>query len=70
MNFRNMFYWIFGSLSILAGVMVASGIAAGGFSSFERIDTILAMIVALLLLMFGGLMWIGVSVITLSRKEV
>ncbi|MFH0962149.1 MAG: hypothetical protein V1820_05715 [archaeon] len=68
MNFRNVFYWIFGSLCILAGVLVASGIAAGGFSAFSSLDSVLALVVALLLLMFGGLLWIGVAVITISKK--
>ncbi len=69
MNFRNVFYWILGSFCILGGVLVSSGIAAGGFGAFSNIDSILALVLSLLLIMFGGLLWIGVAVITISKKS-
>lgn len=69
MNLRNVFYWMFGSVCMLAGILVASGVAAMGFSALSNLDVVLALIISLLLIMFGGLLWIGVSVITLSNKK-
>ncbi len=69
MNFRNLFYWMFGAISLLGGIVVASGIAAGGIPNITKLDSILGLVVSLLLIMFGGLLWIGVSVTASFKKE-
>lgn len=62
MSIRNLLYWIFGAISILIGVMVASGLSTAGTAGLSNANVILGASIAFLLILFGGLLWIGVAV--------
>jgi len=68
MSIRNLLYWIFGAVSIMIGMLVTSGLSSLGMTGFLNINVFLGMAIALLLILFGGLLWIGVAV-SASEKQ-
>ncbi len=59
MNSKNIAYWLGGSVSLLLAMLLVSGIELG----VSALDTnaLLTLVIAFLLTMFGGLLWVGLA---------
>lgn len=59
MNSKNLAYWLGGSVSLLLAMLLVSGLELG-VASLDT-NALLTMAIALLLVMFGGLLWVGLA---------
>lgn len=72
MNPRKIIYWFMGSISIVAGNIIAAGIVFDygkwGVSGHSP-DVWISLLVAIFLVGFGGLLWISTAILAMEDEE-
>lgn len=59
--------WVLGAICLLFGSIIAGGLGAGNFNDA---GASLALLIAFVLFLLGGLLWISVSVATKTLAEI
>ena len=66
-NIKIMAFWIIGALMILLGSMIAGRVEMG--LGVSDAGFFFALLIALVLFLLGGLLWISVAIATKTSKE-
>lgn len=66
-NWKIVTFWILGSISILFGSLIAGNLQPG--LGVTEIGLAVALLIAFLLFLFGGLLWISVAIAVKEVRE-
>lgn len=66
-SWKTVILWIFGSIAIFLGSMIAGKLDL--ISGVSEIGFVLAVVISIMLLMIGGLLWISVAIAVKHSKH-